>query len=305
MSTAVGSFKLPSGDVYQGQYIRNESNVVVPHGQGTLLLSSGDLFVGEFVDGKRVTGKVLYHTGSTYEGLYDASENLSGSGLYRWPDGRLYRGFFLNGRPHGPGVYEGFVPSSSETVFSGISVNGAFASLTQPDFVARFLAQYEAEFLEAARAHLRALSSDLDALIPGGSSDANAQTPAFIAKHLLLVDAAPADPWVAGGLATDAVKGTAFVTLRQLRLRIPAIRKLLERPVSVRCLQSAPSWGLEQMRGFAQVLEIVEPEITLRFVNVSNTPGAVALRLAEATGEVVPDEGAAIAAIFNEKKKKK
>jgi hypothetical protein len=268
------------------------------------------LFVGAFDNGKRTKGSILFHNGSSYEGTFDLNEQPSGQGSYRWPDGRVYRGFFLNGRPHGPGVYEGFVFSSSETVFKGISASGGFSSLDQEACVSRFLAQYEADYVEATRQYLRTLSADLDALIPGGSSDTNALAPQVAANHLLAASssATPADPWVAGGMASEAVKqGTAFVTLRQLRLRIPIMRKLVERinSTSVRCLQTAPSWGIEQMQGFGQVVEIVEPEITLRMVNVSRVPGSIVLRLAEAVGEAVADEATAIATIFNEKKKKK
>jgi hypothetical protein len=59
------------------------------------------------------------------------------------------------------------------------------------------------------------------------------------------------------------------------------------------------------MHGFGQVVEIAEPELTLRFVNVSRTPGVVTLRLTEVSGEAVADEATTVATIFNEKKKKK
>ena len=308
-STAYESFKLLTGDVFHGECIRSDANMIVPQGQGTLLLASGDLFVGQFASGKRIHGKVLYSSGSVYEGGFDSEERPSGQGLYRWPDGRVYRGFLLKGRPHGPGIYEGFLPSSTETFFSGISASGSFSSLAQQDCVARFLAEYEAEFTELARTVLHTLASDLDALIPGGSSDLNSLAPGFIAKHLLAVDSAVSDPWTVGGIGTDAVTkvGANFVTLRQLRLRIPVIRKLAERAnaVSVRCMQTPPTWGIEQMRGFGQVLEISDSEITLRFVNVSRVPGSIELKLAEVTGEAITDEATVIATIFNEKKKKK
>ena len=312
---STGSFKLATGEVFQGQYIKTESGVIVPHGQGTLLASSGDLFVGQFNQGKRAHGSVLYSNGATYTGHFDLAETPSGEGVYKWTDGRTYRGFFMNGRPHGPGLYEGFLASSVETVFRGISVSGDFSSNTQETLTSRFLAQYESQYVEAARGFLRTLAADLESLIPGGSSDANPLAPSFIAKHLLAVQASPqtsTDPWVVGGLATDVAKSgeTKFVTLRQLRLRIPAVRKLLERidNLSVRCLKTPPAWGVEQLRHVGQVVEIGESETgtMLRFVNVGTAPDSGSFRLVEMTGgEATGDEGTAIAAIFNEKKKKK
>ncbi len=85
------------------------------------------------------------------------------------------------------------------------------------------------------------------------------------------------------------------------------MRKLVSERInstSVRCLQTAPSWGIEQMQGFGQVVEIVEPEILLHMVNARRVPGSIVLRLADAVGEAVADEATAIATIFNEKKKK-
>jgi hypothetical protein len=78
-------------------------------GKGTYTWSNGDMYVGEFKDGKR-NGKGAYtfgkgdFEGNRYVGEYKDGE-YHGQGTYTWPDGSMFLGEFKDDKPNGQGTY--------------------------------------------------------------------------------------------------------------------------------------------------------------------------------------------------------
>ena len=65
----------------------------------------GNRYLGEVVDGVRAgQGRYEWTNGNIYEGTFENNE-ISGSGVFTWPDGRRYEGEFSQGMKHGQGEY--------------------------------------------------------------------------------------------------------------------------------------------------------------------------------------------------------
>ena len=72
-----------------------------PDGVGFKVYPSSALFEGFFEEGQiNGYGRGITSRGEVYQGpfVYDVME---GQGLYQWPDGRLYYGYFHVGKKHG------------------------------------------------------------------------------------------------------------------------------------------------------------------------------------------------------------
>eukprot|EP00747_Dinoflagellata_sp_TGD_P218303 gnl/TRDRNA2_/TRDRNA2_90581_c0_seq1.p1 gnl/TRDRNA2_/TRDRNA2_90581_c0~~gnl/TRDRNA2_/TRDRNA2_90581_c0_seq1.p1 ORF type:complete len:326 (-),score=37.82 gnl/TRDRNA2_/TRDRNA2_90581_c0_seq1:40-1017(-) len=116
-----GLWVFTNGDEYEG-YFEDDK----PHGLGTYVHANGDRFFGQFVDGRksghgednledgtafigeyegdeRISGRLMFPDGETYEGNY-VNNKPGGSGQMNFPDGRLYEGQFQDGSPSGEGV---------------------------------------------------------------------------------------------------------------------------------------------------------------------------------------------------------
>ncbi|RYH30389.1 hypothetical protein EON65_05335 [archaeon] len=74
-------------------------------GRGKCILPSGDVFVGDFKEGRiHGTGKMTYKNGSIYEGEY-ARGNMEGTGKFTSPGGHVYVGQWKRGQMNGQGVF--------------------------------------------------------------------------------------------------------------------------------------------------------------------------------------------------------
>lgn len=108
---------------YTGEHVQGKA-----HGQGTATFENGDVYVGNWKDGKMCgRGNYMYANQSRYEGeMKDNKENgngkitlvngdeyegnwengkFSGFGEYRFKNGAVYKGSWLDGKQDGKGTY--------------------------------------------------------------------------------------------------------------------------------------------------------------------------------------------------------
>eukprot|EP00933_Yihiella_yeosuensis_P026492 TRINITY_DN20578_c0_g2_i1.p1 TRINITY_DN20578_c0_g2~~TRINITY_DN20578_c0_g2_i1.p1 ORF type:complete len:397 (-),score=70.01 TRINITY_DN20578_c0_g2_i1:220-1410(-) len=78
-----------SGQIYFGDVDEKEDGSCIRHGLGLQIVTA------ETVKGENVVW-------GRYQGSWK-KDAITGSGVYRWSDGSVYEGCFLNGRPHGHG----------------------------------------------------------------------------------------------------------------------------------------------------------------------------------------------------------
>jgi len=75
------------------------------NGRGTYAYAKGDIYVGEFKDGKRHGGGTYaYNNGDQYVGAYKDDE-LHGQGTYVYAGGDQYVGAYKYGKRHGQGTF--------------------------------------------------------------------------------------------------------------------------------------------------------------------------------------------------------
>lgn len=65
-------------------------------------------------------GIYKWNDGRVYKGGYQADQK-EGYGIYKWPDGRTYQGYWADGKQHGLGIY--IVQSENKTKY-GLWENG-------------------------------------------------------------------------------------------------------------------------------------------------------------------------------------
>ena len=77
-----------------------------PNRVGLLVEVTGDYFLGEFLNGKKVYG-VHYSSKErrTYQGPFDENQAPFGAGEIHYDDGRYYQGIVWKGVPNGFGYY--------------------------------------------------------------------------------------------------------------------------------------------------------------------------------------------------------
>jgi len=96
-----GRAELPNGDVYNGDYENGKR-----HGKGVYKFKkSGAKYDGSWEEGKKQgEGTFTYPDGSIYEGTW-TDDLRSGTGTYTYPNGDTYEGGWANGAKDGYGVY--------------------------------------------------------------------------------------------------------------------------------------------------------------------------------------------------------
>ena len=76
----VGKLTWANGNSYEGEYDENKQ----PHGKGTMNFPGGEIYEGEFKDGKaNGQGKMKFKTGNTYSGGWKDNKRC-GHGRYDW-----------------------------------------------------------------------------------------------------------------------------------------------------------------------------------------------------------------------------
>lgn len=288
--------------MYQGSFIsRLDSegkHQVIPHGQGLYLNSDGDLFTGQFRDGKRLCGTLLFHNGSKYEGSFNENEVPHGPGILTLSDGRSYNGTFANNRIHGKGIFYKFVPGCPFATFKGTSIEGAFFSdvnYQSNEALPQFTTSYTDSFVASARQFLISITSEVDSLISNGLDDTNPELHPFVSKYLLKNEG------VTGGLETDFCPIQGRPTLRSLCVRLPQLQLLVDNidEVVINCASTAPEGYTEQLKYLGQLIVITSekvPDFTISLVNTQE-----GLRVASVP--TLPDEEKAFTALYAKKKK--
>lgn len=93
----LGRFFYPNGDRYEGQWVRNEKQ-----GRGTYFFANGDRYDGEFQAGvKEGTGQYFFANGDVCEGEWRGGTFCGEGSMRTKADGRLFKGSFQKGLPHG------------------------------------------------------------------------------------------------------------------------------------------------------------------------------------------------------------
>eukprot|EP00051_Salpingoeca_urceolata_P008924 m.109999 g.109999 ORF g.109999 m.109999 type:complete len:144 (-) comp16012_c0_seq2:43-474(-) len=101
-----GSFVLPDGSRYSGQWVSGSSGLPVRSGSGTLTAADGVTTYNGSWDTDRPQGKgvLTAQDGSTYEGMF-VDGKFEGAGKYTWADGSSFQGPWSKGRISGAGVF--------------------------------------------------------------------------------------------------------------------------------------------------------------------------------------------------------
>lgn len=135
----VGVCYYPDGSKYQGEWVFRQ-----PEGTGTKTYPDGNVRTGLWKQGQPVnkTGEIEFEWQTSELSLVQSGcisgDCIEGQGIYGYPDGSKYEGYFKNGQPHGEGVfsylngdiyrgsfYMGFPNGQGElTEFNGNSLKG-------------------------------------------------------------------------------------------------------------------------------------------------------------------------------------
>ncbi|XP_057312206.1 radial spoke head 1 homolog [Hydractinia symbiolongicarpus] len=105
-----GKACFPNGDIYEGEYEDGKRN-----GCGSYKFKAAK-YVGKYSNGKRQgDGQMYYPDGSTYNGQWNDGDK-NGVGVYTYPNGDVYEGEWKDDQKHGKGVY---TYKSTGTQFKG------------------------------------------------------------------------------------------------------------------------------------------------------------------------------------------
>lgn len=102
-----GTFILPNGGRYEGEWQKFEGDILKRHGHGTYAEGEDGKYGYEGNWDNDVMsghGVFKYPSGAVYDGSWVNNE-YHGPGKYTWPDGSFYQGDWVHNRMHGVGVY--------------------------------------------------------------------------------------------------------------------------------------------------------------------------------------------------------
>jgi len=95
-----GILRVDTGDVYEGEWKNGKRS-----GQGVYTWYDGDLYTGPWSDGKRHGhGVFVFSDGRLYDGEYNMGQR-EGVGMFVWPYGAKYEGSYFNDKRNGMGEY--------------------------------------------------------------------------------------------------------------------------------------------------------------------------------------------------------
>lgn len=96
-----GKYVYTDGNIYEGDWVDGKR-----HGKGKYTFVDGNVYEGDWVDDaipEKVKGKITFADGEIYIGdLVDGQKHGNGESIY--PNGEVYKGAFLNGQRHGKGI---------------------------------------------------------------------------------------------------------------------------------------------------------------------------------------------------------
>ena len=99
-TNCIGTVTSSKGDLYVGEFKDGKQ-----HGQGTYTTANGDKYVGEFKYGKsHGQGTLTYANGDKYVGEWKDGKS-HGQGTYTYANGDKYVGEWKDGNKHGQGTY--------------------------------------------------------------------------------------------------------------------------------------------------------------------------------------------------------
>ena len=114
-----GTYKYPSGDVYEGQWKDGWHN-----GQGTFKWTNRDVYEGQFKDNKmNGQGTFKWANGGIYKGQRK-NNKCDGQGTYKYPSGSVYVGQFKDGYFNGQGTYTNLNGVESSGIWADGKLNG-------------------------------------------------------------------------------------------------------------------------------------------------------------------------------------
>ena len=113
-SNGYGKFIYDDGDIYEGDFVNGKRE-----GQGTYTSKSGKVHIGRFANNQpNGKGKLKYPDGENYEGDF-VNGKFEGQGTYNFKNGEVYVGQFANGTSNGKG---------KETYLNGDSSSSCWVS---------------------------------------------------------------------------------------------------------------------------------------------------------------------------------
>lgn len=125
----------PNGDVYEGEYRDGKR-----HGQGKYTFKKGGVYEGQYEDNKKEgQGVFTAPDGGKYSGHFKA-DLRHGQGKYEYVNGDVYEGEWRAGRKHGPGTYT-YAATATKTVgewSSGQCLSGTLLAQDGTQYVGTF-----------------------------------------------------------------------------------------------------------------------------------------------------------------------
>ncbi len=95
-----GTYKYTNGNVYQGEWVDGRKN-----GQGTQTWGNGEKYEGGWSNNREHgEGIKTWPSGDSYTGEW-LQGKMSGQGTYKWANGDVYTGSFIGDQKHGMGVF--------------------------------------------------------------------------------------------------------------------------------------------------------------------------------------------------------
>lgn len=123
VSLESGTFQLPDGTQYIGEFARVEGVGRVRQGRGQYI-SLSERYNGSWRDDKmHGEGSYTFASGCLYTGSF-VDGAFEGQGTYTWPDGSRYTGQWAGSKMHGEGSYT----DANKVVSRGTFHNGLYDS---------------------------------------------------------------------------------------------------------------------------------------------------------------------------------
>eukprot|EP01065_Artemidia_motanka_P028067 TRINITY_DN33289_c0_g1_i1.p1 TRINITY_DN33289_c0_g1~~TRINITY_DN33289_c0_g1_i1.p1 ORF type:complete len:421 (+),score=118.30 TRINITY_DN33289_c0_g1_i1:542-1804(+) len=123
-----GTYRALNGDVYEGDWVDGKKT-----GKGVMKYVGGDVYEGDFVEGRRDgTGRYTFGGGDVYEGHWE-SDRKQGQGRMNFASGDVYDGEWWNDQVHGWGAFTWSDGTCYEGYFRNGSIEGDFCPNSDRD----------------------------------------------------------------------------------------------------------------------------------------------------------------------------